>query len=158
MCEEEEEEEEEEGEEEEEAMGGGRRKGKPHHPLMFSVHKVRVRTGKGKGKTDGGFRNPLTYNTRRLYTEDPETKLPVQSLCPTREWVREWWGVTTPNIVSGKGVALFLFGQGLPYLRRQRNWLRRSPWGPLIGSNGSRGHHRGQEPLARARIFEAGAV
>ena len=34
----------------------------------------------------------------------------MYSLCPTREWEREWYGVTTPNILSGHGVILFLFG------------------------------------------------
>ena len=30
-------------------VGGGRGKDKPHHPLMISVQKVRIRPGKGKG-------------------------------------------------------------------------------------------------------------
>ena len=93
-------------EEEEEDAGGvgaGGRKEKPHNPLMISVQKVRVRPGKGKGKSDGWFPQPLTHNTRRVCTDDPENKLPMHSLCPTREWEREWYGVTTPNIISGQG-------------------------------------------------------
>ena len=97
------EEEEEEVEEEEEDAGGvgaGGRKEKPHNPLMISVQKVRIRPGKGKGKSDGWFPQPLTHNTRRVCTDDPENKLPMHPLCPTREWEREWYGVTTPNIIS----------------------------------------------------------
>ena len=100
------EEEEEEVEEEEEDAGGvgaGGRKEKPHNPLMISVQKVRIRPGKGKGQSDGWFTQPLTHNTRRVCTDDPENKLPMHSLCPTREWEREWYGVTTPNIISGQG-------------------------------------------------------
>ena len=76
-------------EEEEEDAGGvgaGGRKEKPHNPLMISVQKVRVRPGKGKGKSDGWFPQPLTHNTRRVCTDDPKNKLPMHSLCPTREW------------------------------------------------------------------------
>ena len=70
-----------------EEVVGGRGKDKPHHPLMISVHKIRIRHGKGKGKSDGWFPQPLTHNTRQVCTEDPETKLPwtMHSLCPTRE-------------------------------------------------------------------------
>ena len=57
-----------------------------------------------------GSPKPLTHNTRRVCVEDPETKLPMHSLCPTREWEREWYGATTPKIVSGQGVILFPFG------------------------------------------------
>ena len=53
MGQEEEEEVEEEVEEVEE-VGGGRGKDKPHHPLMISVQKVRIRPGKGsQGAFDG---------------------------------------------------------------------------------------------------------
>ena len=115
-----EEEEVEEVEEEEEDAGGvgaGGRKEKPHNPLMISVQKVRIRPGKGKGQSDGWFPQPLTHNTRRVCTDDPENKLPMHSLCPTREWEREWYGVTTPNIVSGQGVILFPFGATPPLWR-----------------------------------------
>ena len=67
------EEKEEDVEEEVEAVGGGRGKDKPHHPLMISVQNVRTRPVKGKGKSDGWFPQPLTHNTRRVCTEDPET-------------------------------------------------------------------------------------
>ena len=65
-------------------VGGGRGKDKPHHPLMISVRKVRIRPGKRKGKSDGWFPQPLNHNTRRVCIEDPETKLPMHPLCPTR--------------------------------------------------------------------------
>ena len=83
-------------------------------PLMISVHKVRIRRGKGQGKSDGWFPQPLTRNTCRVCTEDPETKLPMHALCSTREWAREWYMVTTPNIVSGHGVILFTFSGNTP--------------------------------------------
>ena len=129
-----EEEEEVEGEAEEvEEVGAG--KGKPHNPLMISAQKVRNRPGKGKGKSDGWFPQPLTHNTRRVCTDDPENKFPMHSLCPTREWEREWYGLTTPNIISGQGVILFPFGATPPpLLGRRRRWLPPSPWGPLIGT------------------------
>ena len=70
--------------EEVEEVGAGRGKEKPHNPLMISVQKVRIRPGKGKGKSDGWFPHPLTHNSRRVCTGDPENKLPMHSLCPTR--------------------------------------------------------------------------
>ena len=87
-------------------VGARGRKEKPHNPLMISVQKVRIRPGKGKGKSDGWFPQPLTHNTRRVCTDDPENKLPMHSLCPTREWEREWYGVTTPNIISGHSFSI----------------------------------------------------
>ena len=98
-------------------VGGGWGKEKPHNPLMISVQKVRIRPGNGKGKSDGWFPQPLTQNTRRVCIDDPETKLPMHSLCPTREWECEWYGVTTPNIVSGQGVILFPFGATPPLIQ-----------------------------------------
>ena len=97
-------------------MGGGRGKCKPHHPLMISVRKVRIRPGKGKGKSASWFPQSLAHNIRQVGTEDPETKLPMHSLCPTREWEREWYGVTTPKILSGQGVILFPFGATPPLI------------------------------------------
>ena len=67
----------------------GRGKGKPHQPLMISVQKARNRPGKGKGKTDDWFRQPFNHNTRLVYTDNPGTKLPIHSLCDTREGERE---------------------------------------------------------------------
>ena len=52
---------------------------------------------------DGWFPQPLTHNTRRICIEDPDPKLPIHFLCATREWEREWYGVTTPNIFLGQG-------------------------------------------------------
>ena len=40
----------------------------------------------------------------------------MHSLCPTREWEREWYRVTTPNIISGHGVILFPFGATPPLI------------------------------------------
>ena len=126
------EEEKEEVEEEEEDAGGvgaGGRKEKPHNPLMISVQKVRIRPGKGKGKSDGWFPQPLTHNTRRICTDDPENKLPMHSLCPTREWEREWYGVTTPNIISGQGVILFPFGATPPLIGEAEEVVAAEPFG-----------------------------
>ena len=126
------EEEEEEVEEEEEDAGGlgaGGREEKPHNPLMISVQKVRIRPGKGKGKSDGWFPQPLTHNTRRVCTDDPENKLPMHSLCPTREWEREWYGVSTSNILSGQGVILFPFGATPPLIGEAEEMVAAEPLG-----------------------------
>ena len=50
--------------EEVEEVGNGGGKENPHNPLVISVQKVRIRPGKGKGKSDGWFPHPLTHNTR----------------------------------------------------------------------------------------------
>ena len=110
-------------------VGAGGRKEKPHNPLMISVQKVRIRPGKGKGQSDGWFPQPLTHNTRRVCTDDPENKLPMHSLCPTREWEREWYGVTTPNIVSGQGVILFPFGATPPLIGEAEEVVAAEPLG-----------------------------
>ena len=65
-------------------VGAGRGKEKPHNPLMITVQKVRIRPGKGKGKSVGWFPQPLIHNTRWVCTDDPENKLPMHSLCFTR--------------------------------------------------------------------------
>ena len=62
--------------EEVEEVGARRGKEKPHSPLMISVQKGRIRPGKGKGKSDGWFPQPLTHNTCRVCTDDPEKKAP----------------------------------------------------------------------------------
>ena len=130
--------------EEAEEVGGGREKDKPHHPLTISVQKVRIPPSKGKGKSDGWFPQPLTHNTRACI-EDPETKLPTHSLCPTREWEREWYGVTTPNIVSGQGVILFPFWATPPLIGEAQEVVEVEPIGAfnrapmdLVVSNGDR--------------------
>ena len=86
---------------------------------MISVQKVRIRPGKGKGKSHGWLPQPLTHNTRRVCTDDPETKLPMHSLCPTREREREWYAVATPNIVSWQAAILFPFKATPPPLIRE---------------------------------------
>ena len=75
----------EEGEEEVLGGYGGRRKDKPHQPVVISVQTVRIKPGEEKGKTDGWFPQLLTYNTCRVCTEHRETKLPIHSLCATRD-------------------------------------------------------------------------
>ena len=125
-------EEEEEVEEEVEEVvevGAGRGKDKPHNPLMISVQKVRIRRGKGKRKSDGWFPQPLTHNTRRVCTNDPETKLSMHSLCPTREWEREWYGVTTRNIISEQGVILFPLGATPPLIGEAEEVVAAEPLG-----------------------------
>ena len=97
---------------------------------MVSVQKVRIRPSKGKGKSDGWFPQPLTHNTRRVCIDDPETsKLPMHSLCPTRELEREWYGVTTPNIISGQGVILFPFGATPPLIGEAQEVVAAEPMG-----------------------------
>ena len=125
-------EEEEEVEEEVEEVvevGGGRAKDKPLNPLMISVQKVRIRLGKGKGQSDGWFPQPLTHNTRRVCTDDPETKPPRHSLCPSREWEREWYGVTTPNLFLGQGVIIFPFGATPPLIGEAEEVVAVEPMG-----------------------------
>ena len=96
---------------------------------MISDQKVRIRPGKGKGKSDGWFPQPLTHNTRRVCTDDPENKLPMHSLCPTREWEREWYVVTTPNIISAQGVILFPFGATPPLIGEAEEVVAAEPLG-----------------------------
>ena len=115
--------------EEVEEVGAGRGKEKLHNPLMISVQKVRIRPGKGKGKWDGWFPHPLTHNTRRFCTDDPKNKVSMTSLCPTREWEREWYGVITPNIVSGQGVILFPFGATPPLIGEAEEVVAAEPLG-----------------------------
>ena len=125
-------EEEEEVEEEVEEVvevGGGRGKDKPHNPLMISVQKVRIRPGKGKGKSDGWFPQALTHNTRRVCTDNTKTKLPMHSLCPTREWKCEWYGVTTPNIISGQGVIILPLGATPPLFGEAEEVVAADPLG-----------------------------
>ena len=110
-------------------VGAGGRKEKPHNPLMISVQKVRIRPAEGKGKSDGWFPQRLTHNTRRVCTDDPENKLPMHSLCPTREWEREWYGVTTPNIVSGQGVILLPFVATPPLIGEAEEVVAAEPLG-----------------------------
>ena len=58
-----------------------------------------------------------------------ETKLPMHSLCPTREWEREWYGVTTPNIISGQGVIVFPFGATPPLIGEAEEVVAAEPLG-----------------------------
>ena len=113
--------------------GGGRGKEKPHNPLTISVQKVRIQPGKGKGKTDGWFPQPLTHNTRRVCTADPETKIPCTPFAPKGSGSVSGMGSPLPTLFRGSGSFVFLLGQHLPLLGRPRKWLRQSPSGPLIG-------------------------
>ena len=53
----------------------------------------------------------------------------MHSLCPTREWEREWYGVTTPKIVSGQGVILFPFGVAPPLIGEAEEVVVAHPMG-----------------------------
>ena len=53
----------------------------------------------------------------------------MHSLCPTREWERDWYGVTTPNIVSGQGVILFPFGATPPLIGEAEEVVAAEPMG-----------------------------
>ena len=53
----------------------------------------------------------------------------MHSLCPTREWEREWYGVTTPNIVLGQGVILFPFGATPSLIGEAEEVLAAAPMG-----------------------------
>ena len=53
----------------------------------------------------------------------------MHSLCPTREWEREWYGVTTPNILSGQGVILFPFGATPPLIGEAEEVVAAEPLG-----------------------------
>ena len=96
---------------------------------MISVQKVRIPRSKGKGKSYGWFPQPLTHNTRRVCTVDPDTRLPMHSLCPTREWEREWYGVTTANIVLGQGMIVFPFGGAPPLIGEAEEVVAAEPLG-----------------------------
>ena len=79
-----EEEEEVEGEVEEVVeVGAGREKDNPHNPLMISVQKVRIQPGKGQGKWDGLFPQPLTHNTPKGLHRQPRNQAP--HACTFRE-------------------------------------------------------------------------
>ena len=79
---------------------------------MIRVQKVRIKPSKG---TDGWFPHPLTHNTRQVCTEDPETKLPIHSLCPTREWEREWFGHHSQHFCRARGDSFSFWGNASPY-------------------------------------------
>ena len=53
----------------------------------------------------------------------------MHSFCPTREWEREWYGVTTPNIVSGQGVILFPLGATPPLICEAEEVVEAEPIG-----------------------------
>ena len=101
----------------------------PHFCVLFLLFTEKHYFVVTKGKSAGCFPQPLTYNTRRVCTEDPETKLPMHSLCLTREWEREWYGVTTPNIFSGQGVITFPFGATPPLIGEAEEVVAAEPLG-----------------------------
>ena len=96
---------------------------------MISVQKVRIKPGKGKGKTNRWFPQPHTQNKHRVCTEDPATKLSIHSLCASREWERDWYGVTTPNIFSGQVAILFPLGATPPLIRETEEVVEAEPMG-----------------------------
>ena len=53
----------------------------------------------------------------------------MHSLCPTREWEREWHGVTTPNIFSGQGLIIFPFGATPPFIGEAKEVVAAEPLG-----------------------------
>ena len=53
----------------------------------------------------------------------------MHSLCPTKEWEREWYGVTTPNIVSGQGEILLPFGATPPVIGEAEEVVAGEPMG-----------------------------
>ena len=53
----------------------------------------------------------------------------MHSLCPTREWEREWYPVTTPNIISGQGVIIFRFGATAPLIGEAEEVVAAEPLG-----------------------------
>ena len=53
----------------------------------------------------------------------------MQTPCPTREWEREWYGITTPKILSGQGVILFPFGATPPLIGEAEEVAAAEPLG-----------------------------
>ena len=78
----EEEEDVEEEVEEVEKVWGGRGKDKPHHPLMISVQKVKIRPGEGKGKKDGWFPQPLPTTPAWSALRTPKPSPPCTLFAP----------------------------------------------------------------------------
>ena len=105
---EEEEDVEEEGGEVEEVEGGrSRGKDKPHHPLMISVQKVRIRPGKGKGKTDGWFPHPLTHNTRAgSALRTPKPSSPCTPFAPQGSGSMSGVGSALPTLTTRDNCAI----------------------------------------------------
>ena len=58
----------------------------------------------------------------------PEGTLNVNCLIML-EWEREWYGVTTPNIISGQGVILFPFGATPPLIGEAEEVVAAEPLG-----------------------------
>ena len=50
-------------------------------------------------------------------------------LCPPREWEREWYGVSTPNIFSGHGVIIYPFGATPPLVGEAEEVVAAEPLG-----------------------------
>ena len=53
----------------------------------------------------------------------------MHSLCPTRDWEREWYGVTAPNIISGHGVIPFSFWASTPLIGEAEEVVVAEPMG-----------------------------
>ena len=53
----------------------------------------------------------------------------MHCLCPTREWEREWYGVTTPNIISGQVGIFFPFRATPPLIGEAEEVVAAEPLG-----------------------------
>ena len=76
-----------------------------------------------------GSPNPSPTTPAGSAPTTSENKLPMHSLCNTREWECEWYGVTTPNIISGRGMILFPFGATPPLLGEAEEVVAAEPFG-----------------------------
>ena len=99
----EEEEEEEEEVEEVEEVGAGRGKEKPHNPLMISVHKVRIRPGKGRGSRMVGSPNPSPTTPAGSALTAPKTSSPCTPFAPQGSGSVSGMGSPLPTLFRGRG-------------------------------------------------------
>ena len=77
-------------------VGASRGKDKPRNPLMISVEKVRIRPGRGKGKSDGWFPQPLTQRT-------PKPSSPCTPFAPQGSGIVSGMGSPLPTLFQGWG-------------------------------------------------------
>ena len=86
-----------------EEVGGWRGKDKPHHPLVISVQKVRIRPGKGKGKSDGWFPNPLPTTPAASALRAPKPSPPCTPFAPQGSGSVSGMGSPLPTLFPGGG-------------------------------------------------------